>query len=159
MIGLVGFAESVAPCDCVRRAIGQVSDGGWSRGASMGGDAVVVGGLMSTLGSCWGSALTLGVDAGVSTLGAGAGADGAVVCCLISGGCWMLEKMACRLSMASSCSSVLEGERLALMAVVRALRQWTMQSSAVKTGRLSVWCQKMTVSDTTIACVLLRRRV
>ena len=31
-----------------------------------------------------------------------------------------------------------------------------MQSSAVKNGRLSVWCQKMMVSDITIDCVLLR---
>ena len=45
----------------------------------MGGAVIVVGGLLSTLGSCWGSVLTLGVGAGVSTLGAGAGADGAVV--------------------------------------------------------------------------------
>ena len=52
----------------------------------------------------------------------------------------MLEKMARRLSMARSCLSVLVGEQLALIAVVRALRQWMMQSSAVKTGRLSVWC-------------------
>ena len=71
----------------------------------------------------------------------------------------MLEKMARRLSMARSCLSVLVGEQLALIAVVRALRQWMIRSSAVKTGRLSVWCQNMTVSDTTIACVLLRRRV
>ena len=99
---------------------------------------IVVGGLLSTLGSCWGSVLTLGFCAGVSTLGAGAGADGAVVCCLISGGCWMLEKMARRLLIAMSCLSVLVGEQLALIAVVRALRQWMMQSSAVKTGRLSV---------------------
>ena len=62
------FANSATPCDCVRRAIGQVSDGGWSRGASMGGAVIVVGGSLSTLGSCWGSALTLGVDAGVRTL-------------------------------------------------------------------------------------------
>ena len=153
-----GFANSATPCDCTRRAIGRVSDGGWSRGAIMGGAVIVVGGSLSTLGSCWGSVLTLGVHDGVSTLGAGAGSDGAVACCWISDGRWMLEKMACRLSMASSCSSVLEGERLALMAVVRALRQWTMQSSAVKTGRLSVWCRKMTVLDTMIACVLLRKR-
>ena len=63
----------------------------------------------------------------------------------------MLEKMARRLLIAGSCLSVLVGERLALMAVVRALRQWIMQSSAVKTGRLSVQYQKMTVSDTTFA--------
>ena len=71
----------------------------------------------------------------------------------------MLEKMVHRLLVARICSSVLVGKQLALMAVVRALRQWIMQSSAVKTGRLSVWCLKMTVSDTTTACVLLRRRV
>ena len=71
----------------------------------------------------------------------------------------MLEKMALRLLIARSCLSVLVGERLALIAVVRALRQWMMQSSAVKTGRLSVWGRKMTVLDTTIACVLLHRRV
>ena len=70
-----------------------------------------------------------------------------------------MEKMACRLLIDRSCLSVLVGEKLAPMAVVSALRQWMMQSSAVKTGRLSVWCQKMTVLDTTIACVLLRRRV
>ena len=48
------------------------------------GGAVIVdgdGGLLSTLGSCWGSAVTLGVDAGVSILGFGARADGAVVSC------------------------------------------------------------------------------
>ena len=67
--------------------------------------------------------------------------------------------MDCRLSIARSCLSVLVGDRLALMAVVRALRQWMMQSSADKNGRSNVWCQKMTVLDTTIACVLLRRRV
>ena len=87
LIGLGGYTNSATPCDRMRKAIYWVSDGGWSCGARMGG-AVVVGGLMSTLvvggslstlGSCWGSALTLGVDAGVSTLGAGAGADGAVV--------------------------------------------------------------------------------
>ena len=123
------------------------------------GAVIIVNGSLSTHGSCWGSALTLGVDAGVSTLGAVVGADGAVVFCLISGGCWMLEIVAHRLLMAISCSSVLVGERLSLMAVVSALRQWIMQSSAVKTGRLNVWCQKMTVLDTTIACMLLRRRV
>ena len=52
----------------------------------------------------------------------------------------MLEKMACTLLMARRCSSVLVGEQSALIAVARALRQWMMQSSAVKTGRLSVWC-------------------
>ena len=86
-IGLGGFADSATPCDPVRRAIGWVSDGGWSRCGSMGGVAIVVGGLLSTLGSCGGTALTLGVDAGVSTLVAGAGADGAVVCCWIANGC------------------------------------------------------------------------
>ena len=54
----------------------------------MGGVVIVVGGSLSTLGSCKGSALTTGVDAGVSTLGvdagvstlrAGARADGALV--------------------------------------------------------------------------------
>ena len=110
LIGLGGFADSATPCDCVRRVIGWVSDGGWSRSASMGGAVVVVGGLLSTLESCWGSALTLRFDAGLSTLGAGAGADGAVVCCWIAGGCWMLEKMAWRLSIARICSSVLVGE-------------------------------------------------
>ena len=126
LIGFRGFSNSATTCDCVRKRIGWVSDGGWSRGASMCGAMVVVGGSLSTLGSCWGSALTLGVDAGVRTLGAGAGADGAVMCCWISGGCWMLENMACRLSIAKSCLSVLVGEQLALMAVVRALRQWIM---------------------------------
>ena len=57
-------------------------------------------------------------------------------------GCWMLEKMACRFLIDRSCLSVLVGEKLALIAVVRALRQWIMQSSAVRTGRLSVWCQR-----------------
>ena len=71
----------------------------------------------------------------------------------------MLEKMAHRLLIARSCLSVHVGEQLAPMAVVRALMPWMMRTSAVKTGRLSVWCQKMAVSDTTIACVLLRRRV
>ena len=93
LICLGGFAESATPCDRVRRAIGRVSDGGWSHGASMGGAVLVVGGSLNTLGSCWGSAFTLGVDAGVSTLGAGAGADGGVVSCCTAGGCWMLEKM------------------------------------------------------------------
>ena len=125
-IGLGGLADSATPCDCVRRAIGWVSDGGWSRGASMGGAVIVVGGLLSTLGNFWGSALTLQVDAGVSTLGGGAGADGAVVCLWITGGSWMLENMASRLSIARSCLSILVGEQLALMAVVRALRQWIM---------------------------------
>jgi len=37
VLGLGGFTNSATPCDCVRRAIGWVSDGGWSRGASMGG--------------------------------------------------------------------------------------------------------------------------
>ena len=60
----------------------------------MGGEVVVVDGLLSPLGKCWGSALTLGVDTGVSTLGAAAGADVAVECCWIAGGCWLLEKMA-----------------------------------------------------------------
>ena len=46
---------------------------------------VVVGESLSTLGSCWGSALALGVDNGVSTLGGRAGADGAVVCCWLAG--------------------------------------------------------------------------
>ena len=159
LVGLGGFAESATLCDCVRREIGLVSDGGWSRDASMGGDVVVGDVLLSTHGSCWGSALTLGVDAGVSTLGARAGADGAVVCCWIAGGYWLFEKMARRLSIARSCLSVLVGERLALIAVVRALRQWMMRSSAVKNGRSSFWCRKMTVLDTAIDCVLLRRRV
>ena len=44
--------DSATPCDCVRRAIGQLSDGVWSRGASMGGAVIVVGGSLSTLGSC-----------------------------------------------------------------------------------------------------------
>ena len=57
------------------------------------------------------------------TLGAGAGADGAVVCCWIAGVFWTLEKIACRLLIARSCSSVLVGERLALIVIVRALRQ------------------------------------
>ena len=83
------FANSATPCDCVQREIGRVSNGGWSlgAGASMGGAIIVVGGSLSTLGSCGGSALTLGVDAGVITLGAEAGADGAVGCSLIAGGC------------------------------------------------------------------------
>ncbi len=46
---------------------------------------IVVGGLLSTLGSFWGSVFTLGVGARVSTLGGGAGADGAVVCCWLAG--------------------------------------------------------------------------
>ena len=47
-----GIANSATPCDCVRRAIGRVSDGGWSRDASMGGVVIVVGGSLRTLGSC-----------------------------------------------------------------------------------------------------------
>ena len=75
----------------------------------------------------------------MSTLGGETGADGAVVCCWLAGGSWMLEKIACILSIARICLSVLVGEQLAQMAVVRALRQWMIQSFAVKTGRLSVW--------------------
>ena len=93
LVGLGGFADSATPCDRVWRAIGWVSDGGWGCYTSMGGDVFVVGGLLSTLASCRCSALTLGVDAGVRTLGAGAGANGAVVCYWIAGGCWRLEKI------------------------------------------------------------------
>jgi hypothetical protein len=106
----------------------------------MGGVVIDFGDSLSNLESCGGSALILGVDAGVITLGAEAEADGAVVLCSSAGGCWRLEKMDCRLSIARSCSSVLVGDRLALIAVVRALRQWIMQSSAVENGRSSVWC-------------------
>ena len=52
LIYLGGFANSATPCDCMQRAIGRESDGGWSRGVSMGGAVIVVGGLLSTLGSC-----------------------------------------------------------------------------------------------------------
>ena len=76
----------------------------------MGGAAIVVGGLLITLRSWGGSALTLGADDGLITLGAEAGANGAVVCCLISGVCWRLEKMACRNSIARSCLYVLVGD-------------------------------------------------
>ena len=76
------------------------------------------------------------------TLGAEAEADGAVVCRSIAGGCWRLEKMDRRLSIVKSCLSVLVGDRLALIAVVRALRQWMMRSSAVKNGRSSVWSKR-----------------
>ena len=71
---------------------------------------IFVGGSLGTLGSCWGSILTLGADAGVSTLGAGAGADGAVECCWIADGFWMLGTMAHKLSIAGICSSILVGE-------------------------------------------------
>jgi hypothetical protein len=110
VIGLGGFSISATPCDHVRREIGWVSAGGWSRDASMGGVVIVAGDSLSTLGSCGGSALTLGVDAGVITLGAEAEADGAVVCRSIAGGCWRLEKMDCRLSIARSCLSILVGD-------------------------------------------------
>ena len=110
VIGLGGFADSATPCDRVRREIGWVSDGGWSRGASMGGVVHVVGDSLSTLGSCGGNAITLGVDSGVITLGSEAEADGAVVLCSSACGCWRLEKMDRRLSIARSCSSVLVGD-------------------------------------------------
>ena len=93
LLDLGGFANIATPCDRVRWAIGWVSDGGWSHSASMGGSVIVVGGSLSTLGNCGGSTHTLGADAGVITLGVGATAYGAVVCCSIAGGCWRLEKM------------------------------------------------------------------
>ena len=52
LIDLGVFSDSATPCDRVHRAIGQVSAGGWSRSASMGGAVIVVGGSLSTLGSC-----------------------------------------------------------------------------------------------------------
>jgi hypothetical protein len=93
---------------------------------------------MSTLGGSGGAIITLRVVAGVSTLGADSGVDGGVVMIGRSGGCWMVEKMARRLSMARSQSSVLVGERSARIAVVSALRQWMMRSLVVKAGRVSV---------------------
>ena len=102
--------------------------------------------MVSTLESCWEGALTLGGAAGVGTLGGAAGVgtlgvdagSGRRGSCLISGGCWSGEKMALKLSMARSWSSVLVGERSALIAVVRARRQWMIRSSVVKAGRMSV---------------------
>jgi hypothetical protein len=68
----------------------------------MGGDVAGVGGPLSTLGSCWGIVLTLGVEVGMITLGAGSGADGGVALVGVSSRCWMVEKMAQRLLMARS---------------------------------------------------------
>jgi hypothetical protein len=101
-------------------------------------------GVDSTLGSCWGGALTLGAGAGAGTLGVAAGVGtlgvdvGSGGSCVTAGGCWSGETMARRLSMARSWSSVLVGERTDLIAAVRAHRQWMMQSSADKYGKLSV---------------------
>ena len=54
------------------------------------------------------------------------------------GGCCRVEKIARRLSIARSWSSILVGVRSACMAVVRARRQWMMRSSVVNDGNISV---------------------
>ena len=143
-------ADSAAHRALVQRAIGLPSDGGRVCSGAMGGgvNGVVV--SPCTLGS----ACTLGGVAGgvegsgscVPTLGAD-----------VSGGCCNVEKIARRLSIARSWSSVFVGVRSACIAVVSARRQWMMRSSVVIAGNVSVWCRKMTVSDIPAAWVLLRR--
>ena len=41
----------------------------------------------------------------------------------------------------------------ALMEIVRACKQWMIWSSVVNLGRSKVGCWKMTVSETTAACI------
>jgi hypothetical protein len=144
-------AESAVHRALVRRAMGlSSSDGGLVCSGAMGGGANGVVGSLCTLGSV----CTLGgVTESVEDGGSGAPTLGADV----SGGCCNVEKIARRLSIARSWSSVLVGVRSACIAVVRARRQWMMRSSVVIAGNVSVWCRKMTVSDITAAWVLLRR--
>ncbi len=144
-------ADSAVHRALVRRAIGLSSGGGLMCSSAMGGGANGVVGAMCTLGSDCG---TLGgIAEGVEDSGSGAPTLGADA----SGGCCNVEKIARRLSIARSWSSVLVGVRSACIAVVRARRQWMMRSSVVIAGKVSVWCRKMTVSDITAAWVLLRR--
>ena len=137
-------ADSAVHRALVRRTIGLSSDSGLVCSGAMGGVANVVVGSLCTLGSaCTLGGVAEGVEdsgSGVSTLGAAA-----------SGGCCNVEKIARRLSIARSWSSVLVGVRSACIAVVRAQRQWMMRSSVVIAGKVSVWCRKMTVSDITAA--------
>ena len=143
-------AASAVYRDLVRRAIGLSSDGGLMCSVASGGGAIGVAGSMCTPGSD----RTLGGGAGgvedSGSCSATLGADA-------SGGCCNVEKIARRLLIARSWSSVLVGVRSACIAVVRARRQWMMRSSVVIAGKVSVWWRKMTVSDTTVAWVLLRR--
>lgn len=121
------FAEAVSALtrDLVLSAIGLGSDGGWMRRCD-----VIVGGAVDVVGSaCTLGSATVGVACGcnddanvdvvfgwtdVSTLGDGAGVvDDGTLGDGTSGGCCSVEKMARRLSMAKSWSSVLVGVRSA----------------------------------------------
>ena len=126
-------AASAVHRDLVRRAIGLSSDGGLMCSVASGGGAIGVAGSMCTPGS------------DRSTLGGGAGGVEASGSCSAtlgadaSGGCCNVEKIARRLSIARSWSSVLVGVRSACIAVVRARRQWMVRSSVVIAGKVSVW--------------------
>jgi hypothetical protein len=125
-------ADSAAHRALVRRAIGQSSNGGLVCSGTMGGGANGVVVLPCTLGS----ACTLGgVAEGVEDSGSCTPTLGAEA----SGGCCNVEKIAQRLSIARSWSSVLVGVRSACSAVVRARRQWMMRFSVVIAGKVSVW--------------------
>ena len=125
-------ADSAAHRALVRRAIGLSSDGGLVCSGAMGGGANGVVVSPCTLRS----ACTLGgVAEGVKSSGSGIPTLGADAV----GGCCNVEKIARRLSIARSWSSVLVGVRSACSAVVRARRQWMMRSSVVIAGKVSVW--------------------
>ena len=142
MTVLVEVTDSALCCDLVPWAIGLSSEGGliWC-GAICGGNVV---GSACTLGSatvvveCGRIGITLGDDARVGVEGTLGDCAGNCSGNCRSGGCCRVEKMARRLSIASSWSSVLVGVRSACMAVVRAHRQWMIQSSVVSDGSESV---------------------
>lgn len=136
------MAVSAVFRDLVRRAMGLSSEGGRMRpcDAMDGGGVDDVGG---TLGSvtvvvdCGSIGITLGGVAGTPVVDSGVGGVDTLGDCT-SGGCCSVEKMARRLSIARSWSSVFVGVRSACMAVVRARRQWMMRSSVVNDGRVRV---------------------
>lgn len=147
MTDLVVVAVSAVSRDLVRRAMGLSSEGGRMRpcDAMDGGGVDDVG---STLGSvtvvvdCGCIGFTLGDGARIGAAGtpvvdSGVGGVDTLGDCT-SGGCCSVEKMARRLSIARSWSSVFVGVRSACMAVVRARRQWMMRSSVVNDGRVRV---------------------
>ena len=142
---LVEVADSALCCDLVRWAIGVSSEGGlmrWCHAMWGGADGAV--GSACTLGSatvvveCGRIGITLGDGARVGVEGTLGDCAGNCSGNCRSGGCCRVEKMARRLSIASSWSSVLVGVRSACMAVVRARRQWMIRSSVVSDGSESV---------------------
>ena len=149
----------------VRCAIGCQNVGGAGMLVTL-GDGASTGGA----GIGVGATITLGGDAGVVafTLGGGAvtGGNGAWVCMSTLGGdTWAFAncklggppsgmlKMARRLSTASSWAWQLSCDLSALIAMVRARRQWMILSSVLNVGTDKVGCWNVTVSDTMRAAV------